>query len=94
MDTIRSQSNIEDGSVRISLRMLWAFAVALVVGSLSLAGLFFNVQGSIAQLSKTVESNKVVQDIQIENVKLNATRTEIDLKDLKRQMDLKEDKKK
>jgi len=94
METIRSQSNIEDGSVRISLKMLWTVAVSMVLGSLSIAGLWFGVQGSIAQLSKTVELNKVVQDLQLENIKLNATKTEIDLKDVKRQMELKEDKKK
>ncbi|MGY4385639.1 hypothetical protein ACVWYN_002685 [Pedobacter sp. UYP24] len=93
--------NIEDGSVRISLKMLWTMAASMVVGSLSIAGLWFGLQGSINEVSKAVEINRLnqvpidaLQNLQLENIKLNATSTQIDLKDLKRQLDLKQDKNK
>jgi hypothetical protein len=81
--------NIEDSSIRISIKMMWAIVVSMVVGSFSLAGLYFNIQG---QINNRVSADEL-QNLQLENIKLNATKNEIDFREFQRKLDLKEDKK-
>ncbi|RZL01294.1 MAG: hypothetical protein EOO89_30170 [Pedobacter sp.] len=84
-----SNRNIEDSSIRISLKMMWTIVASMVVASFSLAGFYFNIQG---QINKGVSVDEL-QNLQLEVIKLNATKTEIDLREIARKLDLKEDKK-
>jgi hypothetical protein len=81
--------NIEDSSIRISLKMMWTIVASMVIASLSLAGLYFDIKGQINQRVSADE----LQNLQLEVIKLNATKTEIDLREIARKLDLKEDKK-
>jgi hypothetical protein len=69
--------------------MMWTIVVSLAVACFSLAGFIFNIQG---QINKGVADDEL-QNLQLENIKLNATKTEIDLREIARKLDLKEDKK-
>ena len=87
-------SNIEDQSIRISLKMMWTIVAAMVVGSISLAGIYFDTKSDIRDNKTAQVAVDAVQNLQLENIKLDATKREIDLKELKRQIDAKQDKNK
>lgn len=96
---INNNESIETSSVNISLKMLWTFAVSLLIGSFSLAGFYISFIGNMNALRSEFNENKTfqtgrdqIQNLQLENIKLNAQKQEIDLKELGKKLDQKKDK--
>lgn len=91
--------SIENTSITISLKMLWAFVASLLIGSFSLAGFYIGFIGKFSDLQTQVTTNKTtqtgkdqVQDLTMENIKLNVQKIEIDLKEYRKQLESKKDK--
>lgn len=94
-----NNESIENRSVTISVKMLWTFACSLLVASFSLAGFYIGFIVKFSDLTSEVRENKTyqvgkdqLQDLQLENIKLNAQKQEIDLKEYRKQLELKKDK--
>jgi hypothetical protein len=91
--------SVENTSITISLKMLWTFAISLLVGSFSVAGLYFNFNAKLNEMRSEFRENKSiqigkdqVQDLSIETLKLNVQKIEIDLKEYRNQLNTKKDK--
>lgn len=86
-------NNIEESSVTIGVKMLWTIVVSMLVASFSLAGIYFDLRNDIKDIRKDQATVDVVQNLSLETMKLNAQKMEIELENLKKQIETKQDKK-
>lgn len=94
-----TQQSIENNTITISIKMLWTFLVSFLIASISVGGFYISFLTRFSDLKSEVSTNKTtqtgidqVQNLQLENIKLNVQKIEIDLKDYSRKMDSKKDK--
>lgn len=64
--------------------MMWTFAVALVVGSFSLAGIYFGLSFQVNNIKTSNENKNALQDLTIQTLNLNVQKIEIELKELQK----------
>jgi Tfp pilus assembly protein PilO len=92
-------NNIEDRSITISFKMIYTFLASMLIGSFSLAGSYFALKQDIKDNRAEMREYKsaqittdAIQNLGLENMKLNSQKIEIDLQEIKKQLDNKKDK--
>lgn len=97
--TNEPNNNIENRSVTIGVKMLWTVVGSMVLGSLSLAGMYFGILSKMDKMDSRAELQKAgqttidaVQNLTLETIKLDVSRINIELKDIKKAQELKQDK--
>ncbi|SDM40730.1 hypothetical protein [Pedobacter antarcticus] len=82
-------SNIEEKSITIGLKMLWAIVVGLLVSSFSLAGIYFSLKAGLQDNKYEIRQYKAdqstinaIQTLSMENMKLNLQKLEIEVQEI------------
>jgi len=76
--------SIENKEIKISLRMMWTFAFALVFGTATLIGFYFGLSSQITDIKNSGDNKNGLQDLQIATLSLNVEKLEIELKELQK----------
>lgn len=85
-------SSIEETTVPVSIKVIWGAILSVFSSGLFIAAGYFSLQAEISKSNSNKEKKDLVQDIQIETGKLNVQQIEMDMRDIKKELQEKEDK--
>lgn len=85
-------SSIEERTVSVSLKLLWSGVVAVFACGIFIASVLAGLKDEIQQSNNNKEKKDLVQDIQIETNRLKAQQLEMDMRDIQKSLNEKEDK--
>lgn len=85
-------NSVEERTVRISLKSLWSVVAAVFAFGLYSASVLSGLKEEIRISNSNKEKKDLVQDIQIETNRLKLQQQEMDIRDVQKSLNLKEDK--
>lgn len=80
--------SIENRTVSISLKMLWTIVISIIMGAVSVAGIYVKINDT----DNKAETKNQLQDLQIQTLNLNVQKIEIDLRELQKANNSKNEK--